>query len=245
MSRQLTVTPFNVDGIDVELAYKAIKNLNITVYPTGRIRVSAPMRLNDDQVRLAILQRLPWIMRQRQRLTSTVGRSEPELTTGEFHGVWGRRCRLEIIEHPGRPRVETASDRLVMFVRPGTPPDRLRIQLDSWYRQQLRQRLPVVVAKWEPRMGVSVPKWTIRRMKTRWGSCNCRTRHLTFNLELAKKDPDCLEYVVVHELNHYFVRDHGPRFIALMDQHLPDWRSRRARLNRVPGSSDEVAVADD
>lgn len=229
-----------VRGIDIDVIYKDIKNLHIGVYPPlGRVRVAAPNRLDDDQVRLAVIQRLPWIKRQRDKLRSAERQSEREMITGESHYVWGIRRRLKVVERPGRAHFEIDGERLVLYVPADTPPDKRRIYLDQWYRDQLRQEIPDLIAKWEQTLDVTVPKWTIRRMKTKWGSCNRETRHIWFNAELAKKQPGCLEYIVVHEMTHYFERNHGERFTSLMDQHLPDWRSRRDQLNESPLSDEQ------
>lgn len=229
-----------IRGIDVDVIYKDIKNLHIGVYPPlGRVRVAAPNRLDDDQVRLAVIQRLPWIKRQRDKLRSAERQSEREMITGESHYVWGIRRRLKVVERPGRAHFEIDGERLVLYVPADTPPDKRRIYLDQWYRDQLRQEIPDLIAKWEQTLDVTVPKWTIRRMKTKWGSCNRETRHIWFNAELAKKHPGCLEYIVVHEMTHYFERNHGERFTSLMDQHLPDWRSRRDQLNESPLSDEQ------
>lgn len=224
-----------VRGIDIDIIYKDIKNLHIGVYPPmGRVRVAAPRRLDDDQVRLAVIQRLPWIKRQRDMLRSAERQSEREMVTGESHFVWGVRRRLKVIERPGRAHLELDGERLVLYAPADTPAAKRRHHLDKWYRDQLHQVVPELIAKWEAALDVAVPKWTIRRMKTKWGSCNRETRHIWFNIELAKKHPDCLEYIVVHEMMHYFERNHAERFITLMDQHLPDWRSRREQLNQAP-----------
>lgn len=229
-----------VRGIDIDVIYKDIKNLHIGVYPPlGRVRVAAPNRLDDDQVRLAVIQRLPWIKRQRDKLRSAERQSEREMITGESHYVWGIRRRLKVVERPGRAHFEIDGERLVLYVPADTPPDKRRIYLDQWYRDQLRQEIPDLIAKWEQTLDVTVPKWTIRRMKTKWGSCNRETRHIWFNAELAKKHPDCLEYIVVHEMTHFFERNHGERFTSLMDQYLPDWRSLRDQLNAAPLGAEE------
>lgn len=224
-----------VRGIDVDVIYKDIKNLHIGVYPPmGRVRVAAPQRLDDDQVRLAVIQRLPWIKRQRKELQDTPRQSEREMVTGESHYVWGVRRRLKVVERPGRAHLEVDGERLVLYTPADSTVDRRRENLDQWYREQLREVLPDIIARWEAKLEVPVPKWTIRRMKTKWGSCNRETRHIWFNVELAKKHPDCLEYIVVHEMAHYFERNHGERFTKLMDGLMPDWRGRRDQLNGSP-----------
>ena len=229
-----------IRGIGIDVVYKDIKNLHIGVYPPlGRVRVAAPNRLDDDQVRLAVIQRLPWIKRQREQLKAAPRQSEREMVTGESHYVWGIRRRLKVVERPGRAHIESDGERLVLYVPSATSSDRRRECLDRWYRDQLRHVIPELIHRWESNLNVTVPKWTIRRMKTKWASCNRETRHLWFNVELAKKHPDCLEYIVVHEMTHYFERNHGERFIKLMDVHLPDWRSRRDQLNGAPLASEE------
>ena len=224
-----------VRGIDIDVVYKDIKNLHIGVYPPmGRVRVAAPTRFDDDQVRLAVIQRLPWIKRQRDKLRSAERQSEREMVTGESHFVWGIRRRLKVVERPGKAHIEIDGDRLILYVPAGRSMEQRRKILDGWYREQVRQTIPDLIAKWEAKLDIQVPDWNIRRMRTKWGTCNRETRRITFNVELAKKHPDCLEYIVVHEVMHYYERNHGERFTTLMDKHLPDWRSRREQLNQSP-----------
>jgi len=218
-----------VGGIDVDVVYKEIKNLHIGVYPPmGRVRVAAPERLDDDQVRLAIVNRLSWIKRQREQLQAAQRQTIREMVTGESHYVWGSRLRLKVIERPGRAHIEPDAGRLLLYAPDGTSADSRREQLDRWYRHQLRDAVAPLVAKWETKLDVSVPRWSIRRMKTKWGSCNRESGHIWFNVELAKKHPDCLEYLAVHEMTHLLERGHGERFTKLMDKNMHDWRSRRS-----------------
>jgi predicted metal-dependent hydrolase len=224
-----------VRGINIDVVYKDIKNLHIGVYPPiGRVRVAAPERLGEEQVRLAVIQRLPWIKRQRQQLQDAVRQSPREMVTGESHYIWGSRHRLKVIERAGRAHVEVDGQRLLLYVPEGTDTDTRLKLLQDWQRKQLRLKVPSLIAKWEPVLDVSVPRWSIRRMKTKWGSCNRETGHIWFNVELAKKHPECLEYIVVHEMAHHLERSHGERFTKLMDTFMPDWRSRRDQLNKAP-----------
>ncbi len=229
-----------VAGIDVDVIYKDIKNLHIGVYPpVGRVRVAAPLRLDDDAVRLALVQRLPWIKRERGRLQAADRQSLRQMVTGESHYFWGQRYRLKVVERPGRAHVEVDRDRLVLSVAPETAAQRRRELLDAWYREQLRRAVPDVIAKWEPVLGVAVPRWSVRRMKTKWGSCNRETGHIWFNVELARKHPDSLEYITVHEMAHLLERGHGERFTDLMDGFMRDWRARRDQLNDAPLAHEE------
>lgn len=224
-----------VRGINIDVIYKDIKNLHIGVYPPlGRVRVAAPERLNDEHVRLAVVQRLPWIKKRRREMLDVERLSHREMVTGESHFVWGIRLRLKVIERPGRGHVEVDRERLLLYVAYGTSTEKRLDILQRWQRQQLRECIPMLVAKWEPIVGRAVPRWSIRRMKTKWGSCNRQTGHIWINLELASKHPDCLEYIVVHEMTHLLERNHGERFTTLMDRFMPDWRARRDRLNGAP-----------
>jgi predicted metal-dependent hydrolase len=229
-----------VSGIDIDVVYKDIKNLHIGVYPPmGRVRVAAPERLDQEHVRLAVIQRLPWIKRQRKQLQDAERQSEREMVTGESHYLWGVRMRLKVIERPGRSHVEVDGDRLLMYVPSSTNTEtRVRL-LQSWQRKQLREQIPSLISEWETVIGRTVARWSVRRMKTKWGSCNRETGHIWFNIELVKKHPLCLEYLVVHEMTHLLERGHGERFTTLMDDFLPDWRSRRDALNEAPLSHEE------
>lgn len=230
-----TSVNITIRGIDVDVVYKDIKNLHVAVYPPlGRVRVSAPRQLDDDQIRRAVIHRLPWIKKQREELRSAERQSQREMVTGESHYVWGVRHRLEVIQRPGRPKVEFDAKRLLISSPRKTTVRQRRELLDRWYRQELRSVLPALIVKWESILGVSVPRWSIRRMKTKWGSCNRKTGHIWFNVELAKKHPHCVEYIVMHEMTHLVERNHGERFKALISEVMPQWRRHRDLLNSSP-----------
>ncbi|QTG81751.1 M48 family metallopeptidase [Arthrobacter crystallopoietes] len=235
-----TNASLTVSGIDVDIVYKDIKNLHIAVYPPqGRVRVAAPDRLDEDAIRLAVVQRLPWIKKQRAQLRNAARQSEREMLTGESHYVWGQRYRLSVVGEPGRIRLNLSGNRLTLQAPAESTADERREALDRWYRNELKREIPALIARWEPAIGRDVAKWTVRRMKTKWGSCNRESAHIWFNLELAKKHPKCLEYIVVHEMTHLLERHHSERFTALMDHFLPDWQARRDELNAAPLRSEE------
>lgn len=206
-----------VAGMNVDVVRKDIKNLHIGVYPpAGRVRVAAPDRLDDEAIRLAVIQRLPWIKRRRKQLREAARQSERGMVSGETHHVWGLGHRLVVIERPGKREIEVRSrQHLALLVPEGTEVETRRRVLENWYRAQLRARIPDLIARWEPRIGKSVAHWQIKRMKTKWGSCNPDAARIWFNVELAKKHPLCLEYIVVHEMVHLVERTHGARFSEL------------------------------
>ncbi|WP_411375759.1 M48 family metallopeptidase [Arthrobacter sp. MPF02] len=228
-----------VSGIEVDVVYKDIKNLHISVYPpSGRVRVAAPNRFGDDAVRLAVVQRLPWIRHQREQLQGAERQTQRKMLSGESHYVWGRRLILNVSVQ-GKPDVSVRGKTLWLLSPEGSSAEVRRRTLDRWYRCQLKAKLPRLVAKWEKRLDVKSAAWSVRRMKTKWGTCNPDTARVCFNLELSKKDPRYLEYIVVHELAHLRERTHNERFIALLDEHLPHWRLLRDELNQAPLSAEE------
>ncbi len=225
-----------MEGVAVEVLRKPIKHLYLGVFPPGgRVRVSAPAHLDDAALRLAVVSRLGWIRRKQARFREQERQSRREMVTGESHYFRGRRYRLDVVEAAGRPSVRILNRaRMELRVRPGSDPLTRRRVLQEWYRQQLRESVPALLAKWEPKIGRTVAEVRIRRMKTLWGSCNASARRIWLNLELAKKPPACLEYVLVHEMVHFFERRHNERFFERMGALMPSWRSRRDELNRAP-----------
>ena len=225
-----------VGGIVVEVVPGQIKHLHLGVYPPeGRVRVAAPTRLSQDAVRLAVVSRLAWIRRQQRSFQEQDRQPLRDMVTGETHYFQGRRYRLNVIRGGARSSVGLVG-RSTLELRAAAGSDRQdrEVTLQRWYRRRLRAELPPLLAKWEPRVGVVVGEIRIRKMKTRWGSCNAAAGRIWLNLELAKKPVSCLEYILVHEMVHLIERRHTERFRTLMDAALPSWRRRRDELNRAP-----------
>lgn len=221
-----------VSDIPVYVTRKAIKNLHLGVYPPdGQVRVSAPLHWGNDAIRLVVVTRLKWIKTQQQRFQQQARQTPREMVSGESHYLWGARYRLDVVYQPGKHQIIPQGEFLHLTVSPGTTTENRVAVLHDYYRQQLKLRIPLLLGKWQPRMGVEVGGWGIKRMKTKWGSCNITDRRIWLNLELAKKPPECLEYVLVHELVHLLERQHNAIFTAHMDRLLPNWRSLRGLLN--------------
>lgn len=225
-----------IGTIAFELQRKPVKHMRINVLPPeGQVQVIAPDSFTETAIRLAFIARIPWIKKQQKAFLQQARQSQRLYVSGECHYLWGRAYRLEVIEHSGAHQVRRGKNNyLQLWVRANTRPENRAKVLHDFYRQQLSQEIPKLLNKWLPRMRVELHEWRIKQMKTKWGSCNIAARRLWFNLELAKKTPACLEYVLVHELVHLLERSHNERFMAYMDQFLPDWRERRALLNRQP-----------
>lgn len=218
--------------IDVE--QKNIKNIHLRVYPpAGKVRITAPLRMGLDTIRVFALSKLNWIRKQQAKLRGQEREAPRDFLNRESHYYNGKRFLLEVVEFEAPPKIELRHSTLVLYVRPGTPKEKRQRIIDAWYRAQLKNVLPELIEKWEKKLNVKVAEYGIKKMKTRWGSCNCQAKRIWLNLELAKKPQECLEYVVVHEMVHLLVRKHNAVFRAYMTEYLPKWRSYKDELNRL------------
>ena len=226
----------SVGDMQVDVVRKDIKNLHLGVYPPeGRVRVAAPLRVDDEAVRLAVIEKLPWIRRQQARFLAQERQSPREYTYRETHYFLGKRYLLNVIEHDGRPRVEVnGKERIDLYAPAGSSAQEREEIMLRWYRKELKALVPPLIEKWQEVVGVEVDDWRIKKMKTRWGSCTIEARRIWLNLELAKKPIPCIEYIIIHELVHLLERNHTDRFRDLMDQFMPQWRYCRDMLNQAP-----------
>lgn len=229
-----------IGSIAMQLHRKAIKHLHISVLPPdGRVRVSAPEGMTDTAIRMALVNRLVWIKKQQRAFAQQPRQSKREMVSGECHYLWGRAHRLKVVERVGRHGVSASSGHLYLYINPKTTADNKRGLLQSFYRAELKARLAHLLPYWEKKIGVAVAAWGVKKMKTRWGSCTVQARRIWLNLELAKKPPECLEYVLVHELVHLLERHHNARFKRYMDTFIPNWPERSALLNQMPLAHDD------
>lgn len=226
--------------ISVDVVLKDIKNVHLSVYPpAGRVRISAPTRMNVDTIRLFAVSKLGWIRRQQRKLQEQERETPREYLDRESHYVWGRRYLLSTVERDEPPMVTLKHRRMTLQVRPGSSDEKKQQVVEQWYRQQLKAAIPPLIEKWQPLMGVRVKRFFVQRMKTKWGSCSYGSKSLRFNTELAKKPRECLEYIVVHEMAHLLEPTHNARFLDLIDQFMPRWQRYRDKLNRLPVRHEE------
>ena len=222
-------------GICLDVVHKDIKNIHLSVYPpTGRVRISAPLRMELDTVRVFALSKLGWIKKQQGRYLAQVREQERECISRESHYYLGKRYLLKIIHHDAPPMVDLRHDKIEMSVRPILSLEAKQRVLNEWYRGRLKEIVPKVIARYERSMNVKVDEFGIKRMKTKWGTCSRQAKRIWLNLELAKKPLHCIEYIVVHEMAHLLERSHNSRFVVLMDGFLPHWRGYKDELNRSP-----------
>ncbi|MCX6583340.1 MAG: SprT family zinc-dependent metalloprotease [Candidatus Aminicenantes bacterium] len=224
-----------IGEIAVEVVRKDIKNLHLGVYPpNGRVRIAAPMRIDDDAVRLFAISKLTWIKKQQVRFRQQERQAKREYVSGESHYYNGKRYILKVITAPPPSRVEIRGKKYIyLYVPAGSSREKRQQVMNQWYRNRLKEQIPGLLEEWQPITGVEVSSWGIKAMKTKWGSCNVREGRIWINLELAKKPTHCIRYILVHEMVHLLERRHNDRFIAYMDRYMPQWRKYKEELNRV------------
>jgi len=229
------VAELNLGGMSVDVVFKDIKNVHLSVHPpTGRVRIAAPARMKLEAVRVFAISKLDWIKKQQSKLQAQDRESPREYLERESHYLWGSRYLLQIVEGERPSGVASKHRTIVLTVPPNATTEKRRQIVEAWYRAEMKAALEPLIAKWENRLGLRVERAYIQKMKTKWGSSNPRLRHIRLNLELAKKPSRCLDYVVLHEMMHFLVPDHSERFVALMDHHQPGWRTVRQMLNEAP-----------
>lgn len=232
---------FELGDITVDVIQKDIKNVHLSVNPPhGDVRISAPMSMSPDAIRAFAIDKLGWIKSERRKFLEQEREPAREFLDRESHYVWGKRYLLEIIKVDEAPSVELKHSQLVLRIRDGSDREKMKSVLDEWYREQLKAAVPELVAKYSNRLKVSVDRLFVQEMKTQWGSCAPESGSIRLNTDLARRSPEYLEYVVLHELAHLIEPTHNARFIAIMDAQMPNWRQYRDELNRMPLLSKEL-----
>lgn len=224
----------------MDVVQKDIKNLHLSVYPpNGAVKIAAPLRMNEDTIRIYAISKLSWIKKQQEKLKKQEREAPRDYVTRESHYYLGKRYLLKVVDAETAQRVILKHNSLELHVKTGTSTEKRQVLLDDWYREKIKELIPAYIAKWEKIMKVKVNEFGIRKMKTKWGTCNIEKKRIWLNLELAKKPKECIEYIVVHEMVHLLERNHNERFLGLMNGFLPQWKHLKAQLNRLPVSHRE------
>jgi predicted metal-dependent hydrolase len=222
-------------GIAIAVARKKVKHVYLSVHPpAGRVTLVVPKATRAEVARAFAISKLGWIRDQQGKLRAQARETPRDFMTRESHSLWGRRYLLVVEERDARPTVMLDHRRITLRVRPGSNKAKRARVMHEWHKTLLHQALPAIIGKWEPKLGVSVTGYFLQRMKTKWGSCNCRAGRIRLNTELVKKPKDLLEYVVVHEMLHLVEPTHNERFVSLLAHHFRAWREARAELNELP-----------
>ena len=218
------------EEITYEVERKKIKNMYLRVLPDGRVKVTAPKQVSDRAIREFVQARREWIQAAGKKLENQPLHRTYTYENGEKHLLWGKEYPLEIVYTKGKPAATLQGD--VILLETGKEHDGSARQklLEDLYRRQLKARVPLLMEKYSQIVGQAPDSWGVKNMKTRWGTCNITDRRIWLNLQLAKYEPQCLEYVIVHELVHFYVAGHNAEFYGYLDRFYPGWREIRKKL---------------
>jgi predicted metal-dependent hydrolase len=221
-----------IDSLEVDLVRKNIKNLYLKVRPPdGLVRIVCPQKLDDLSIEEFVRAKIDWIEQKQAKFKARSSNSPRQHITGESCYFKGDRYLLNVIYHQAAPKVVIEQTKLNLYVRYGSIQEQREQALTHWYRQQLKADLPGLIVKWERIINVELNDWGVKKMKTRWGTCNIQAKRIWLNLELITKPQHCLEYVIVHELVHLLERQHNDRFWNYLTLFMPGWQQYQAELN--------------
>lgn len=218
--------------LEIETVKKDIKNIHLAVCPpNGRVRIAVPLKTTDEAIKLLVAERMPWIKKQQNKFSQQERQTKREYVSGESHYFQGNRYRLNVIQSDAKPRIEIKSKtRINMYIKQQMTTEEKERLMDNFYRSELKKQVPTLVTKWQEITGLQIKEVKIKKMKTKWGTCNPKQARIWLNLELAKKPVRCLEYVFVHELTHFKEKHHNEHFELLLKAYLPQWEQSKQEL---------------
>lgn len=223
-----------ISNLMIETVKKDIKNMYLGVYPPkGRIRVAAPLKASDETIKFFVISKIPWIKKQQLKFINQERQTKREYISGESHYFLDRKYRLNVIKTDSRSRIEIKrKSHIDLYIKPDTSIREKEEIFDKFYRTNLKSLVPILLEKWQKKVGVKVKEVRIKKMKTKWGTCNPNEKRIWLNLELTKKPLHCIDYVFVHELIHLIEKNHSERFIHLLENVMPNWRIYKDELNK-------------
>ena len=223
-----------IQGIEIEILKKQIKNLHLSVLPpNGVVRISVPLSVRDETIRLFAASKINWIRTQQKKFNEQLRHSEREFVSGETIYIWGKQYYLQIEYSNKSNNFVLIDNRAILTVRKESTAQQRENYVNEILRKYLKDEIARLLPVWEQKTGLLCKNWMVKYMKTRWGSYSKRTGTISFNLQLAHKSIECLEFIIVHELGHIIHHNHGKGFIAYMDTYLPYWRETKNKLNAL------------
>ena len=227
-----------IGNLEIEVVRKDIKNIHLSVYPPhGKVRLAHPLNVNDNTIRLYAISKLSWIKKQQRKFAKQDRLTARNYSDRETHYLFGKKYLLKVIELDKPPQVNIKrKTTMELCVRPGSTKEQKQKVLDDFYREELKARITNLLEKWQQKTSIKINAFGVKKMKTKWGTCNTEAKRIWLNLELAKKPIQCIEYIIVHEMIHTLERHHNERFEALLKQYLPKWKHLKEELNNLPVS---------
>lgn len=224
-----------IGELTIEITRKSIKNVHLSVHPPdGRVSMSAPINTRLEVARAYAISKLYWIRQQQEKMAKQLRESPRQMVKRESHYLWGRRYLLNVIVSDEKQFVRIDHKRIHLHVKTGSNRAKREEVLYEWQKLLLHEHIKEIIPKLEKVLDVNVNAYFLQKMKTKWGSCNHKSRNIRLNTELVKKPKDLVEYVIVHEMAHLIEPTHSEKFMAILDKFYPNWREARMELNELP-----------
>ena len=225
------MTQISLNGIKMHITRKRMRSLRIRICsPTGEVKISAPLRLSLKQIKHFITNKIDWIKRQQIKIFSQKRELPKKFIDGEEHYFLGEKHLLKVFEKNTAATALIRKNIIELHIKKNFTCEQKRKILENFYRIELKKIIPEFISVLEKKMNVTVKEFGIKKMKTRWGTCNPKAKRIWINLELAKKPLICLQYLITHEMVHLLERKHNKKFFAHMDHFMPSWRECKNEL---------------
>lgn len=220
-----------VKDIIIDVQRKNIKNIHLSVLPPdGKVRLSVPTDTKQNVIDAFVRTRVSWIKEQQKAFLEQLRQTKREYVSGETVYLFGNQLFLKVV-HSNVNNIKVDGKTVYLGVRNNTSTESREKIMNEWYRELLKEQIEKRINLLVSSTGIAPKEWQIQTMKTKWGSCNSDKKRLLFNLKLAKKPFECIDFVVTHEFCHLFDRTHGKVFVSKMDELLPRWRELKNQLN--------------
>ena len=221
-----------ISGIPIDIHKKNIKNMHLQIKPpNGQVVISAPLSMDDKAIEVYARTNLGWIKKQIEKFQQQPRSAKRQYVSGETMYIWGKQYYLSFVPDSRKNSFKIQGNSIVLSMRKNSTVKQREKYIREQYRRLLKGEIEKILPKWEQITGLHCESWQIKYMITRWGTCNTEKKKLWFNLQLAQKPVECLEYVILHELIHLKERTHNSIFIAYMDMYMKNWREIRKELN--------------
>lgn len=220
-----------IDGIDIDVQRKRIKNMHLHVKPDGKVFVTAPMSMPETDIERFARNNIEWIRNALKTYSESPKPRERRYESGETVFILGRKYELLLFTGNGSA-FSIVDNKAVLTMRPDSTAEQRTEYMRRVFRGILARQIEELFPKWERITGLKAKEWHIKYMKTRWGTCNPSAKRIWLSLQLAQHTPICIEYVILHELTHFRVHNHGADFKAEMDKYMPRWREIKKELNK-------------
>lgn len=211
-------------NITIKVSYKRISSIILKIGGIKNVVVSAPRNTSDEKIFKFIDSKISWIIKNENRVQEhTNSISKKKYLDGETHYFLGNKYELEI-EDSKNYQVQITDKNIVLQIPEATSIGARERLLNSWYLSQLKEIVEDSFKKWELKTGLIKSELNYEKMRGKWGYCNFKTKLISINTEVIKKDIDFIDYVVLHEICHLKVPNHGPEFKKLLNLYLPNWK---------------------